>query len=218
MKIILKNIISLCSLIIQCIEDKGIKQLNFDIDFYWNAWPELSYNSKIEKPELTISSLIDDWRRLQDVLRGEYPLLSYDFPLLGKIMKLSSYAICKEETLRYTDTKNAHVHEISCSESFKNDKSTLKIKLSDLFDICRLLVEQAANELHQEFEIETDYYWNIKTEESCDIHLEKPNMEKRSLIKDFSLLKKILTGERHATPTDLELLGNIIRFLFYFGD
>ncbi len=218
MKIILKNITYLCTFITKCIEDRGIKELNFDIDFYWNIWPELSYELKIEKPELTISSLKDDWKRLKEVLNGEYPLLSYDFPLLGKVMKLSSYAIYNGGTLSYTCVKNTNTQKNSDLVSFESDESILKIKLHELLDICMILVQQAANEQHQEFEIEPNYYWNIKPEESYNMSVEEPSMEMRSLIEDFTSLKKILDGERSAIPIDLEYLGNIIRFLFYFGD
>lgn len=217
MKVVLKDITLMFTRIIESIQAKGITTLNFDINFYWNIVPEASFELKPKKPELTLSSLKDDWEQLQKILRGECPLLMYDFQLLGKVVKLGYGAIRHGGILSYPGIESsANSLESSIDAKLKEKATLIEISLQDLLSICKILVQQAEQEQHQEFDIEADSYWNIDPDEACNTHAKKPQLELRSIADDFAQLKQIITGKRNATCADFELLGNVIGFLFYF--
>ena len=89
----------------------------------------------------------------------------------------------------------------------------MKITIEDLLKILELLISKAEHSGIETIEVNSDYYWNISSEDRENFTTDKPDVCVGSLYDDLQELQKVLSKKNPPTILDFERLGNILIFL-----
>ena len=87
----------------------------------------------------------------------------------------------------------------------------MKLFIKDLRILCEKILTKAEESGIQELEIDFDYYWDVSSEDKCNLETKEPDLIVGSLVDDLNSLKNILKNETTPTIIDFERLGNLIK-------
>jgi hypothetical protein len=87
----------------------------------------------------------------------------------------------------------------------------MKIFINDLRILCEKILTKAEKSGIKELEIDFDYYWDVSSEDKCNLETKDPDVIVGSLVDDLNGLKNILKNENPPTIIDFERLGSLIK-------
>jgi hypothetical protein len=86
MEIQTSDLRQLCSMLLDHVEEQGVKSLELDVDYYWDIVGEERYDPTVD-PELVLGQLFDDWEILSKVLHGDLDPIAYNLVELSVILR-----------------------------------------------------------------------------------------------------------------------------------
>jgi len=84
MEISIKDLKSLCDIILTKVEQSGLSKVEVNVDYYRDICD--IYDLDTDTPKLMIGSFVDDWESLQKILHGKDSALTLDLERLGNVM------------------------------------------------------------------------------------------------------------------------------------
>lgn len=193
MKIALNQLKELCEIILGKIENLGLEEVGIDVDFYWNVSFEEAYNFAVERPEIMVGSLIDDWEWLLKVLNKKNPVTTVDFERLGNVIEILGRQLYRLQ------------NGIRCSDC-------MTIKIVDMKKLCESILTKAEKSNFKEIEIDVDYYWGFNFDAAYNM-AEHPKPIIKSLVNIEERFNSILSNKYLLEPLDFELVGRTMKII-----
>ncbi len=185
MNIILSELKSVSQIILGKLASKKT-DLVIEIDWYWTVMLGDAYDFSAAEREVVIGSVIDDWSWLKKILLKENPATIIDYERLGNMIRIIGEELCKE----------------------RHEKLFLTLHVADVAQLCDLLLSKAQQAGFEAVDIDFEQYWCVAPQETYNFD-KKPTCLQRSLVEDWSVLKKVL-NTNEPVEKDYERLGRML--------
>ena len=88
MKVDLKTLENATRLIFKSLEEKGIKDIEIEKDFYWNIDKDEKYNPYTNPKKLDLGQISDNWLEIQKISNQETFPIPYSLVWLASIYRI----------------------------------------------------------------------------------------------------------------------------------
>jgi hypothetical protein len=85
-KVNLEDIKQIFNIVFDRAIELGFEELEIDTDYYWSINTESRTNFQIQRPELNVESLLEDYKTLEKILKGINPPTIIDFNRIGSVI------------------------------------------------------------------------------------------------------------------------------------
>jgi hypothetical protein len=87
----------------------------------------------------------------------------------------------------------------------------MKLKTSDIEEVCLLLIKHVRESGYEEIEIDSDHYWEIEKEERYNVYEKPKDLSIGQLSEDWNWLQSYLDKKAEPIGYGLVWCGNILR-------
>ena len=194
MKILIRELKKLCSIILTKIVDGGMREIDFgDISPYWTVSFNSAYLEPYGEEDLTHSYLSGDWKYFEELMeKREHEARETDLEKLGSILEAMSYVLTHK----------------------RKRIGGIKVSPFAILQLCKMLIKKVERFDISEIDVDTDEYWYVDPDDAYS-NVAEQRIIKGSLKDEWNKLKEIFDDKRSVDFEDLRRLGRMIKVLRY---